>query len=103
MTRRGQDEEGEEPSKVVLPVRTFVRLALAAALGAGGGFAERHLGPAPAAPAETLEHANQVVEFQLRIQRLEDKQASLKEALEKAEGRIGKLEDVVRPASYRQP
>jgi hypothetical protein len=103
VSHRSQEEEGEEPSKVVLPTRTFIRLALAALLGAGGGFAERRLGPASPPPAETLEHANQVVEFQLRIQRLEDKVSVLEKAQEKGEGRIGELEHQVRPASYRAP
>jgi hypothetical protein len=100
VSHRSQEEEGEESSKVVLPTRTLIRLALAAILGAGGGFAERRLGPAP---AETLEHANQVVEFQLRLQRLEDEVKAVKERAAEDRGRVGELERQVRPASYRAP
>jgi hypothetical protein len=76
----------------------LLRLALAAALGAGGGAAERRLAPSP---AETVEHANHEVEVQLRLQRLEDRASVLERDRDRSERRLDELEHQVRPASYQ--
>lgn len=101
MTHRPQEPGAAPRQLALLSWSTVVRLGLAVALGAGGGAAERRLVPATA-PAETVEHANQVVEFQLRLQHLEDELRAVKERAAEDRGRIGELEHQVRPASYRR-
>lgn len=89
--KEGEEEPAAQLSsgRLIVPLRPILRWVLAAALGAGGGAAERRLTPAP----DSLEHANALVELRLRVQVLEQRAGEDR-------GRIGKLEDQVRPASY---